>query len=175
MMIRKVFWVLFFCLLVFSCFFLFKYFSKRNKFDANCLLHDFKASAIIVTPEKEVECEISKDSEKVLIEITNKKMEGFTFELDNKGKQKISFKGLEQEFDNSNFLNENSYLNVLSNLLKNLDSISFKNIQNTKEEIKFEGKVNGIKFELISDKNGNIKEINIPEKNIKIIFQSYLY
>ncbi|MDR1364109.1 MAG: hypothetical protein LBJ32_00515 [Oscillospiraceae bacterium] len=133
------------------------------------LITDFNAESIIEIGKNKYECEIYHTSQhNTKIKMNSPvDFEGLIISSENK-KQRINFENLNCEFE-KNIFTENSSPNLIFKILDSLNDISDFS-QNTLENdnIVVLGKIDNIKFEVICDQNGIIKEIFIPEKNIKI-------
>ena len=143
--------------------------SIHKKDNSINFISNFNSESIINIEDKVYGCEIIRNG--ISTEITFQdppSVNGMKMTWEN-GKQKISFKNLEKNF-NQLVIPENSFLNLVVKILDSIQSISLSTVNSDGKYTTFKGKIDNDEFEFISDDNYYLQEIKIPSKDSKISF-----
>ena len=167
-MLKKIFILILILITILSgTFFVIKLVHKNN--DSINFVSNFKAESIINIEDKVYGCEISRNDNSTEIVFQDPpSVNGMKIKWEN-GKQKISFKDLEKNF-NQLVVPQNSFLNLLVKILDSIQLIPLSTINSDGKYTTFKGKVDSTEFEFTSDNNHYLQELKIPSKKSKINF-----
>jgi len=143
---------------------------KKNEDKYLKFVMNFNSTAKIKIGEKEYECEVyhtDKNFTKIKI-LKPKTIEGLTF-LWKDGVQTASFKNVSKNFDKLS-VPEDSFLNLTVKILDSLKELSLIKLKNEDQNVSYKGKIDKFDFDITFSKDGLLKMIDIPSRQVKIIF-----